>query len=157
MDKDNNNYLEGLAGFDVIFTQVAPGTKRTTRTWDYFEDLHEKRGGSRLDLVHDWLKKGYGVGYLLRNRLAAVDADDITTVNRIMEFEDREIYLHFPKVLTPGGGIHAHFQHPPDLDMRSLKNHVCHPEEDGVVVPWDFKLGNRTMLMAPGTVMEKGV
>ena len=134
MNKDTLEYLDGLAGYGVVFTQVVPGTKRTTRTWDHFEELHERRGGSRLDLVHEWLQKGYGVGYLLRNGLAAVDADAKETVQRIADFEDREIYLHFPKVYTPSGGIHAHFVHPPSIDMSRLKNHVCHPREDGVAV-----------------------
>ena len=129
-NRDNDLYLEGLAGFGVVFTQIIPGTKRTPRTWDHFEELHDKRGGSRLDLVHEWLYKGYGVGYLLRGGLAAVDADDSSTVQRIAAFEDSDGYLHFPKVATPSGGIHAHFQHPPTLDLTRVKNHVCHPVED---------------------------
>lgn len=157
MNRDNENYLEGLASFGVVFTQITPGTKRTTRTWDLFEELHDKRGGSRLDLAHEWLRQGYGVGYLLRGGLAAVDADDLTTVQRIAAFEDSDGYLQFPKVITPSGGVHAHFQHPPTLDLTRVKNHICHPVEDGVLVPWDFKLNTRTMLMAPGTVMQKGV
>jgi len=156
-NRDNEVYLEGLATFGVVFTQIFPGTKRTTRTWDRFEDLHDKRSGSRLDLAHEWLRQGYGVGYLLRGGLSAVDADDHTTVQRIAAFEDSDGYLCFPKVVTPSGGIHAHFQHPPTLDLTRVKNHICHPVEDGVKVPWDFKLNTRTMLMAPGTVMPKGV
>lgn len=149
-------FLEGLAGFGVVFTQVAPGTKRTTRTWDHFENLHERRGESRLDLVYEWLRKGFGVGYLLRNGLAAVDADDDVTKQRITDFEEREVYFQFPKVETPHDGVHALFQHPPSIDLNRLKNHVCHPFEDGARVAWDFKLGPRTMLMAPGTVMPDG-
>ncbi|WP_316410701.1 bifunctional DNA primase/polymerase [Mesoterricola sediminis] len=153
MDLD---YLEGLASFNVVFTKVFPDTKHTTRTWDYFENLHESLGESRLDYVDTWLRQGYGVGYLLRGGLAAVDADGPETVQRILDFEDREVYIHLPKVQTPSGGVHAHFRHPSDIDMTRLKNHVCHPYEDDEKVPWDFKLNSRTMLMAPGTIMSKG-
>jgi hypothetical protein len=156
MERDVLSFLEGLASYKVIFTKVKKGTKRTLRTWDHYENLHNQRGESRLDLVYDWLRNGFGVGYLLRNRLAAIDADSPETVKRIMEFEDRDGYIHFPKVQTPGGGVHALFLHPADMSLSNLKNHVCHPLEDGVRVPWDFKLGERTMLMAPGTVMPKG-
>ena len=156
MNRDTVLYLEGLSSFGVIFTQVHPGTKRTTRTWDQFENLHDSRGESRIDLAHEWLMRGYGVGYLLRNRLAGIDADDAFTVARVRAFEEEQGYICFPKITTPGGGIHAHFQHPPSLSLIGMKNHICHPSENGVMVPWDFKLGNRTMLMAPGTVMPKG-
>ena len=137
--------------------QLVPGTKRTKRTWDFFEELHDKCGESRIDLADDWLQKGFGVGYLLRGGLAAVDADGPETVQRIEDFEESDGYIHFPKVATPSGGIHALLVHPPGIDFFRLKNHVCHPKEDGIKVPWDFKLGERTMLVAPGTVMPKGV
>ena len=149
-------FLDGLAGYRVVFTQLVPGTKRTTRTWDYFENLHDQHSQSRLDLVSDWLRKGYGVGYLLRNRLAAVDADDAATVQRVLDFEKQQ-HIFFPKVSTPGGGIHALFLHTSSIEMQRLKNHVCHPKVHGKAVPWDFKLGERTMLVAPGTVTPKGV
>lgn len=156
MDREVRRYLEGLAGFNVVFMQLVPGTKRTTRTWDRFEEFHAQRGESRIDLANYWLREGFGVGYLLRNRLAAVDADNLETVRRVMDFEERDGYLSFPKVFTPGGGIHALMVHPPCIDLTRLKNHVCHPKEDGEVIPWDFKLGERTMLVAPGTVTAKG-
>lgn len=157
MDKEVRQFYEGLAQFGVVMMKLKPGTKRTTRTWDFFENLHAQRGESRLDLAEEWLKRGFGVGYLLRGRLGAVDADSPDTVQRIHDFEIGEIYIHFPKVHTPSGGIHALLVHPPNIDPDRIKNHVCHPEEDGVKVPWDFKLGERTMLVAPGTVMPKGV
>jgi hypothetical protein len=157
MDRTTRDFIEGLASFGVIFMQLKPSTKRTTRGWDYFENLHEQQGESRVDLVSGWLKDGYGVGYLPRQRLAAIDADDAITVKRIADFEEGEVYLHLPKVHTPSGGVHALFVHPPSIDLSRLKNHVCHPQEDGVKIPWDFKLGERTMLVAPGTVMPKGV
>lgn len=157
MNIDALAFLEGLATFNVVFMQTQKDTKRTIRTWNVYEEFHDQRGESRLDLAYNWLHKGYGVSYLLRNRLAAVDADAPETVQRVLDFEERNGYIHFPKVHTPSGGIHALFQHPADLSFHCLKNHVCHPFEDGVKVPWDFKLGERTMLMAPGTVMPKGV
>lgn len=157
VDRDVHVYLEGLADYGVVFMQLVPGTKRSTRTWDYFEELHDKKGESRIDLVDNWYKDGYGAGYLLRGGLAAIDADGPETVRRIHDFEDGGGYLHFPKVLTPSGGLHALLVHPSGMDMQRIKNHVCHPKEDGVKVPWDFKLGERTMLVAPGTVMPKGV
>jgi hypothetical protein len=156
MTGDDKAYLEGLAHFGVVFVQISPGTKRTTRTWDYFEGLHANRNESRLDLAHKWLRQGFGVGYLLRGGLAAVDADDRSTVQRIADFQESDGYLCFPKVATPSGGIHAHFRHPPDFDLGKMKNHICHPVEDGLKVAWDFKLGSRTMLVAPGTRTPKG-
>jgi hypothetical protein len=156
LDKHVKAALEGLASYGVVFMQLTPGTKHTTRTWDYFEALHEKQGGSRMDLAEKWLKEGYGVGYLPRKRLGVVDADAPDTVQRILDFEVDEIYVYFPKVWTPSGGLHAIFEHAPGIDMSRLKNHVCHPEEEGVRIPWDFKLGERTMLVAPGTVTPKG-
>jgi hypothetical protein len=157
MNGDVKRFNEGIAEFNVVFTQLVPGTKRTTRTWDYFEDLHAQRGESRIDLVDTWLRKGYGVGYLLRNRLAVIDADKPETIQRVLDFEEREVYLSFPKVHTPSGGIHALLLHPDWIDFHLMKNHVCHPKEDGQIVPWDFKLGERTMLVAPGTVNAKGL
>ena len=156
MDKTLDHYLEGLSGFLVVYMPLLPGSKRTFRAWDRYEELHEQRGESRIDLAYQWLREGYGLGYLLRNRLAAIDADKAETVQRVMDFEEDQIYLSFPKVYTPSGGIHALFVHPPSIDLSRLKNHICHPKEEGVAVPWDFKLGERTMLVAPGTLTPRG-
>lgn len=156
MDRQVMNFLEGLASFGVVFTQLVPGTKHTTHTWDRFEEMHAQHGKSRLDMAHRWLRQGYGVGYLLRNRLAVIDADDFATIQRVLNFESRSS-VTFPKVHTPGKGLHALLVHPPEINLRLIKHHVCHPKEDGVVVKWDFKLGERTMLVAPGTVTPKGI
>jgi len=155
MDRQVMNFLEGLASFGVVFTQLVKGTKHTTHTWDRFEEMHAQHGKSRLDMAHRWLRQGYGVGYLLRNRLAAIDADDLATIQRVLSFESRAS-VTFPKVYTPGKGLHALLIHPPEINLRLTKNHVCHPKEDGVVVNWDFKLNERTLLVAPGTVTPKG-
>lgn len=157
MDQKTRNYLDGLASFRVVFMQLAKGTKRTTRSWKWFEDKHDQRGESRLDLALKWLKEGYGVGYLPRNRLAVLDADAPETVRRILDFEKREGALLLPKVRTPSGGLHALFVHPDEIDVSHLKNHICHPKENGTTVPWDLKLGERTMLVAPGTITPKGI
>lgn len=149
-------FLEGVGTFNSVFMQLVPGSKRTIRTWDYFEELHAQRGESRVDLAEAWLLKGYGVGYLLRGRLAAIDADSVATVQRVMEFEKANPSLRMPKVHTPSGGIHALFVHPTSIDGTRLKNHVCHPKEGKEIIPWDFKLGERTMLVAPGTINQKG-
>jgi len=156
MNMETKLFLEGLATFDVVFMQLKPGTKRTIHPWDFSENLHERQGGTRIDLATQWLKDGYGVGYLPRRRLGAIDADAGSTIKRIADLEEDEVYLHLPRVYTPSGGLHALFVHPPEIDLERLKNHVCHPTEDGVKVPWDFKLGERTMLVAPGTVLAKG-
>ena len=157
MNINTRTFLEGLTGFNVVFMKTQKDTKRTIRSWRVYEEYHDQHAESRIDLAYQWLQSGFGVCYLLRNRLAAVDADAPETVQRVMDFEERDGYIHLPKVDTPSGGIHGLFQHPADLSLRNMKNHVCHPFEEGVKVPWDFKLGERTMLMAPGTVMSKGV
>lgn len=157
MDQKTKDFLEGLASFGVVFMQLAKGTKRTIRSWDDFENWHHQRGESRIDLATQWLKGGFGVGYLPRNHLAAIDADAQVTVHRLVCIEQRLVGVRFPRVYTPSGGVHALFVHPPEIYIPRLKNHICHPMEGGMKVPWDFKLGERTMLVAPGTVMPKGV
>lgn len=151
-----NSTLEGLASYGVVFVRLIKNTKRPTRTWDYFEELHNRKGQSRLDCVEEWLNDGYGVGYLLRGGLGVIDADSQQTIQRIQKFESQNASIRFSKVWTPSGGLHAIFKHDPSIDMSRLKNHICHPEENGIRIPWDFKLGERTMLVAAGTVNAKG-
>jgi len=150
-DRNTISSLEGIASYGCVFLELQPGKKMPTRGWDHFEYLHDQRGESRIDLAFEWLKHGSGVGYLFRNRLAAVDCDSRETVQRVVRFGQAR-GIRFPMTKTPSGGRHFLFELPPTLDHASLKHHVCHPEENGVVVPWDFKLGTRTMLVAPGTV-----
>lgn len=151
VDQLTQTALEGLASYDCVFLELIPGTKMPTRKWDYFERLHAERGRSRLDLALRWLKKGNGVGYLLRKRLAAIDCDDSSTVQRVLQFGQQH-GIRFPQVRTPSGGRHFLFELSPSIDYTMIKHHVCHPKESGVILPWDFKLGPRTMLVAPGTV-----
>lgn len=155
MTPQDISFLEGLASFDVVLIKLVKDTKRPTRSWEHFERLHKEGGGTRLDLVQEWLGKGYGIGYLLRGGLAVIDVDDPSTMGRLQTFEQQHGIV-FPKVMTPSGGTHLLFQHPPELDRTRMKNHVCHPKVSGLVLPWDFKLGERTMLVAPGTVKTTG-
>lgn len=151
LDRNNLTCLEGIASYGCVFLELKPGTKMPTRPWDRFEEMHEQRGESRLDLALGWLKKGSGVGYLPRNRLAVIDCDDMETVRRVIRY-GQEHDLLFPQIRTPSGGRHFLFHLAEGIDYTRLKHHICHPKEHGVVVPWDFKLGIRTMLVAPGTV-----
>ena len=150
-DKNTISSLEGIASYGCVFMELQPGKKMPTRSWDDFEELHYKRGQSCIELALHWLRKGNGVGYLMRNRLAAIDCDSMDTVRRAVLFGLKN-GLRFPHSRTPSGGRHFLFELPASLDYKSLKHHVCHPKENGVVVPWDFKLGTRTMLVAPGTI-----
>ena len=144
-------FLEGIASYECVFIELRPGSKVPTRSWELFENYHHERGCSRLDLAYHWLDKGSGVGYLPRNGLAAIDCDDSLTVQRVIKFAT-ERGIELPRVKTPRGGRHFLFCHAPNIDRSLLKNHVCHPKECGAVVQWDFKLGPRTMLVAPGTI-----
>ena len=53
-------------------------------------------------------------------------------------------------------GMHGVFRLPDELLGMPLKNHVCHPLEDEEKQEWDFKIGPATLMVAPGTVNEKG-
>ncbi|WP_366526124.1 bifunctional DNA primase/polymerase [Geothrix sp.] len=150
-DRSTVSSLEGIASYGCVFLELQPGKKMPTRAWDDFLYLHDQQGQSRLDLAFAWLKRGNGVGYLFRNRLAAVDCDSPETVQRVIRF-NQERGIKCPITWTPSGGRHFLFELPQSVDQHRLKHHVCHPKEAGVVMPWDFKLGSRTMLVAPGTI-----
>jgi len=150
-------FLEGLASFKVVFVKLAPGQKHTIGGWDQYINAHEQHGGSRLDHALQWLDKGFGVGFLPRNRLWAVDLDRSNTAQGLPMLERLENFqvetMRFgPRVTTPSGGEHVYFRLPEDIDLSLLKNHVCHPkDEDDTPQEWDFKLGPRTLMVAPGT------
>ena len=151
LDKNTISSLEGIASYDCVFMELQRGKKMPTRPWDYFEQLHYRRGQSCIELAVHWLKQGSGVGYLLRNRLGGIDCDSMDTVRRVVQFSQQR-GIQFPQTRTPSGGRHFLFEIPGDIEYKKLKHHVCHPKENGVIVPWDFKLGTRTMLVAPGTI-----
>lgn len=150
------SHLEGLASLGVVFVQLIPGEKRTTRGWDHFQRLHDVCGLSRIDLATQWLRKGYGVGYLPGGKHWVVDCDSPETVARTRRF-CLDAGLVPPMCITPSLGAHFSFGFPGGLEKRGMKHHVCHPKENEEKVPWDFKLGTRTMLVAPGTQTPKGI
>lgn len=151
------SHLEGLSELGVVFLQLVPGEKRPTRNWDHFLNLHEQYGRcSRIDLADEWLSKGYGVGYLPSGKHWVVDCDHQSTIQRVQDCLRRE-GIEAPRCDTPSQGAHFSFRFPEGMDVSRLKHHVCHPKEDGEKVPWDFKLGTRTMLVAPGTQKPSGV
>lgn len=150
-------YLEGLADFGVVFLQLAKTSKHSIRSWESFLDLHEKGGGSRLDLAENWLARGFGLGFLPRNGLWVLDLDRPVRASNppqlaILDEFQAESLITGPRVSTPSGGLHSYFRLPPTIDVEMLKNHICHPiAPDGTRLEWDFKLGHRTLLVAPGT------
>lgn len=162
IDSNILEFLEGLASFNVVFLKLARDSKHTLRKWEHYLDLHEQRGASRIDLATEWLHQGFGCGFLPRNRLWVVDLDrrkgstSLPMQDRLEDFQ-AETLRYGPRVATPSGGLHAYLRLPDDLDLKRLKHHVCHPEEDeGVRLEWDFKMGHRTLLVAPGTSRELG-
>ena len=104
IDKNIISSLEGIASYDCVFMELQRGKKMPTRPWDYFEQLHYKAGQSCIGLAVDWLKSGSGVGYLMRNRLAAVDCDSMETVRRVVQFSQQR-GIRFPQTRTPSGGL----------------------------------------------------
>ncbi|WP_306599177.1 bifunctional DNA primase/polymerase [Geothrix sp. 21YS21S-2] len=150
-------FLEGLARFKVVFVKLAPGQKHTIGGWEPYINAHEQHGASRLDHALQWLDKGFGLGFLPRNRLWAVDLDRSITAPGLPMLERLEDFqvetMRFgPRVTTPSGGQHVYFRLPEEIDMGLLKNHVCHPKDEyDIPQEWDFKLGPRTLMVAPGT------
>jgi hypothetical protein len=159
IDLQTRSFIEGLADFDVVFLKLARNSKHTLRGWEHYIQLHEQRGASRIDLALPWLDQGFGLGFLPRNRLWAIDLDrpkwasEPPMLERLMDFQSETLRFG-PRVLTPSGGLHAYMRLPEGMDLDRLKHHVCHPEEDDVRLEWDFKMGARTLLVAPGTTRE---
>lgn len=160
-DPNTLSFLEGLAGFGVVFLKLAPNEKHTIGGWERYIEAHERRGESRLDLALRWLENGFGAAFLPRNKLWAVDLDKSKTAPGLpmqarLEAFQLERSLFGPRVTTPSGGEHVYFRIPDDIDMSLLKNHVCHPkDEDNIPQEWDFKLGPRTLVVAPGTSLTR--
>ncbi len=156
------DHLEGISAFNVVWVELASGSKHTARTWDYYENLHAQRGESRLDLAVGWLRQRKPVGYLVRNGLWVLDLDipdgfDAPPMLERLDDLCASRWITGPRVQTPSGGLHAAFRLPDELASPLLKNHVCHPKEDEVVQAWDFKFGPRTLMVAPGSVTPKGI
>jgi len=155
-------HLEGLSSVGIVWVELANGTKHTIRNWEYY--INRQRGfqGPPIDLAIKYLRNGNGLGYLVQGDAWVLDIDTVTgTENMPMleRFEDvcSNLYLAPPRVATPSKGMHAVFGMPGHLLRMPLKNHVCHPEEDGVRQEWDFKFGPRTLMVAPGTTNAKGI
>lgn len=145
------SYHRGLARFGVVLMDLKPDTKRPTRDWDYYDHLHRQVGGSRLDLLPRWLKAG-GAMFRPASGLWVLDCDDEETTQFVEAWLERH-GLTCPRVRTPSGGCHFYFRFPRGLDLEGIKAHV----NRAAGKKWDFKLSNRTALVLPGTVMEKGV
>ena len=80
-------YLYELNDLAVIWVQLVGGEKRPTRSWAHFTTLHEKQSPEeRLETALEWLRKGYGLGFLPRNGLWVLDCDSPETTLRADEF-----------------------------------------------------------------------
>jgi hypothetical protein len=146
-----SDWLQGLASMGCTFMELIPGTKRTRKPWvRYSHQVHEKGLSSALA----WLKKGSGVGILPTAPLWILDVDSAELVERqVSTLLDAGIIPLMVK--TPSGGAHFYFRFPGSFRLEGLKNHVCHPrDDDGNKLAMDFKLGSRTLLVAPGTARK---
>ena len=151
MDDIALGWLEGLASLGCTFMELIPGTKRTCGPWArYTRQVHEMG----LASAQAWLGKGSGVGILPAAPLWILDVDSAPQVERITsDLLDTGIIPRMVK--TPSGGAHFYFRFPESFPLEGLKNHVCHPrDDDGTKLEMDFKLGLRTLLVAPGTVRK---
>jgi hypothetical protein len=150
------DYWHGIAGFGVIAIRLIAGEKFSDQGWERFENLHHEKGGTRVDLVEQWLKKGYGVGFRPQGGLYCIDLDcndgDLRPpmLDRVTDF-CAETHRYCPQIATPGRGLHLYARLPPDLPLQNLKHHVCRPVVDGVCQLWDLKLFERTLIVGPGT------
>ena len=156
MDGLTSEWLGGLAGYDCVFMELIPGEKRTKRSWAFYEKLHKRNGGPCLGRAYQWLNQGSGLGILLRGGLWVLDVDSCPQMERVVStLLDARVMP--PYVRTPSGMAHYYFRLPAEFQLLGkVKNHLCHPmDPDGVKQKMDFKLGPRTLLVAPGT-MRKG-
>jgi hypothetical protein len=155
-------HLEGLSSLGVIWVELAYGTKHTIRKWDYYIEQQQHHKGALVDLAAKILRKGNGLGYLVHGDAWVLDLDTVTGTTKLPMLERFEdvcagLYLTPPLVHTPSMGLHSVFKLPPELMKMPLKNHICHPMEDDEQQEWDFKLGPNTLMVAPGTVNDKGI
>lgn len=144
------SYHQGLASYGVVLMDLKPGTKRPTRGWGDFDQLHQLRGKTRLDLLPPWLKKG-GAMFRPAGGLWVLDCDDGETAQTV-EAWVKVHGLRCPKVRTRSGGVHFYFRYPEGFNLEGTKAHVNRAGGK----KWDFKLSGRTALVLPGTRTEKG-
>lgn len=133
------------------FVELIPNEKRPRYSWDTYAKEIGARG---LASAHRWLKKGHGVGILVRSPLWVLDADSASEVERIVS-TCMDACLIPLMVRTPSGGAHFYFLLPDSFRRDHLKNHLCHPKNaDGEEVEADWKFGPRTMVVAPGSTRD---
>lgn len=149
-DRLVSSYHRGLAEFGVVLMDLKPGTKRPTREWNEFDHWHQQCEKTRLDLLSRWLKKG-GAMFRPAGGLWVLDCDDLETQERV-EAWLKDYGLSCPQVRTRSGGRHFYFRFPSGVDLGGIKAHVNRAGGR----KWDFKLSNRTALVLPGTITEKG-
>ena len=143
------DWLQGLADLGCTFVELIPNTKRTRNTWGEYDQMNGQRG---LSCALNWLRKGSGLGILLKAPLWILDADSAKQVENIVSTV-LDAAIAPLVVRTPSGGAHFYFRFPEAFPLEGMKNHVCHPfDDDGIKLAMDFKLGFRTLLVAPGTM-----
>lgn len=144
-------WFQGLADAGCTFVELKQGSKRTKGPWDLYAYQKGSRG---LSSALAWLRKGSGVGILPGAGLWVLDVDSPALADRLVsDLLDAGIVPL--AVRTKSGGMHLYFRFPQAFPLARLKHHLCHPEDaDGHVMPMDFKLGGRTLVVAPGTVMK---
>lgn len=152
LDHRSLQFLEGLHRFGVVFLELVPDTKRTTRPWESFITQTGGRPGQGLKKAIAWLVAGRGLGFLPRGGLWVLDVDGTEEVEKVLSIL-ADLGIEAPWIRTPSGGAHFYFRMPESVKTENLKHHICHPKDrQGRVVSLDFKFGHRTMLVAPGTL-----
>lgn len=152
-------WLEGLAAFKVVFVEIQANQKHPRRPLQVYEDHHRRRGASCIGLAVEWLRRGSGLGFLPNGDLWVLDVDLPEAVDRVLD-QLAEARIMVPFLKTPSGGAHFYFRMPEGFREEGkrrgfgrMKNHLCHPlDADGFRQPMDFKLGHRTLVVAPGTL-----
>lgn len=156
MDRLVLEWLEGLAQYDCVFIKLIAHDKRPPKPWDFYEEAHERNGGSCLHDAYEWVSKSWGLGFLLRGDLWVLDIDSPEEVERCL-CSLAKAGIFPPFVRTQSNGAHLYFRFPKGFPKDRLKNHLNHPmDPDGRKLPIDFKLGPRTLVVAPGSHGKKG-
>ena len=144
-----SGWLAGLAAMGCTFVECNPNAKKPKRKLSYY--VHQVGQTGHCSALA-WLGQGSGVGILPKAPLWVLDADSAERVAWIESILlDAQIIPL--KIITPSGGAHFYFLFPDGFRFEGLKCHLNHPmDEDGLRMAVDFKLGSRTMLVAPGTI-----
>jgi hypothetical protein len=152
------SYLAGLAAFGVTLMETRPNQKSTPRRWEFYDELHRQMGKTRLDLASKWLVRS-GVLFRPAGGLWILDCDDPITV-RITETWLERQGIDCPRDMTPSGGCHFFFSFPKELLTNDLNPNPIGQMKHHVVLAggkrWDFKLGERTAVVLPGTTFLVG-